>query len=1762
METGFAMECPLHSKYEGCATGCPNTCASPFASSDCDVFFPVEDCVCEIGYMRDGKKCIPTSECGTVDGDGNYINKEELMVPEKAHCRISGDPHYTTFDGKRYDFMGECSYTLVDSPETDDCPKFVIEGINGYRHGRTSVSYLEEVVVRIGNNPPIVLNSGKKITVGKKPYNLGSHLFDKSVVMYKSGRDILFKSTFGLTFRYRDAFLKITLPKKFSSLVDGLCGNFDGKPEVIEGPNQFANPFQTDTKPGSCPELNMPTEGPPPKIRCLCKEPTEEPPVCPPAKQTEFAELCSILKDDNKCFESCTLDPTPYFEDCVYDACAFDEIRDSLEQNVAAYATACQREGHDVCNWREMTETPLLCPANSHYELRTPMCPETCVNPDKTQITCNETGFVEGCLCNDGFILSDEECVPLSECGCLVETEKEISYYKNGQAFYTDDTCTNKCTCKDTAITCANSPCEECEECDAEQGLCVLPSYDVPGGEEIGTAWGDPHYLTFDGAGWLDFYGVCSYTLVETHKIDRDNSKWIHVISRNERRHGNDVVSYVRDLTVKLGKLTIQMEKNGVIKINGKVVQEYISPDVTVSPSGTNIILKTKHGVHVTFDGVYTARVRLPCTYRNKVRGLFGDFNGDASNELIKKNGEIAADYNEMASSYQVGDCANTDTPSFTCSPEDEAKWAAEEYCGMLTKADGAFAECHSLIDTTSFAEKCAIDLCANNGDPNILKEIVTSYASECQRRGVKLCNWRMETGFAMECPPHSKYEGCATGCPNTCASPFASSDCDVFFPVEDCVCDIGYIRDGKKCIPTSECGKIDGDGNYVSEGPASLPELNHCTGSGDPHYTTFDGKRYDFQGICSYMLVQSANSSLNIFEIEVENEHRGGKKHVSFLKKMIINIRGLPTIELLKGRQIKIGGKLINKDYVNAKAGVSVTLTPSLIVLKTSFGLQVEYDGDHYFKVTLPKSYAENVKGLCGDLNGSPDDDCKDLSGNEILSPNEFAVQYATDTSPECRAPIPPTPADCPNKDEFEAHCSIMTDRDGCFKECQSFVNPEGFYSDCVFDACAFGDHYDALEQNLKAYAKACQDAGASICNWRNETGLTVTCPSKSHYEMCGSRCPARCGNADITACDDRCEEGCVCDDGFILSGEDCIPESECGCMRELFYYKTGESYFTDETCQALCTCQPGGEFTCMASQCEPGEVCAENNAGHIACIPGGEAEGVASGDPHYKTFDGNRWYDFMGICTYTLVETHRLEQSDKRWFVIEAQNEHRHGHTHVSYLKYVTVRLQNDMLEVRMDKGPQFSVNGKPTIAYTSPTLTIHKSGFSTILKTTYGLQVVFDGNTATVKISSVYRTKVRGLLGNYDDNPANDLETKTGEVVTDYNQVAESYVVGSCGTATPALFICSDKDTAIYERHDSCGAITNPDGPFKDCHDVVDPDAFARTCVFDVCATDGSSDTLREALEGYVTQCQQNGVRLCNWRLDMGIAEPSCPENSHYDGCATLCPDSCANPFATATCDTDGTVEGCVCDYGYIKESNKCIRKSECRALIDGAYLAQEHPAKSCQDILAAGYTESGVYPIFPIGIPEGLRIYCDMETDGGGWMVFQRRMDGSVDFRRNWQAYIEGFGQLEGEFWLGLDKLNRLFGDFVTELRVDLEDFENNKRFAKYEMFTVGSADTDYQLMVSGYADGDAGDGMGPLSGMKFSTIDRKNDIAENTHCSDRYNGGWWYKACYVGASNLNGKYLRGAHKNEGGVDWLPWRVNYSLKFVEMKIRYGR
>ena len=179
---------------------------------------------------------------------------------------------------------------------------------------------------------------------------------------------------------------------------------------------------------------------------------------------------------------------------------------------------------------------------------------------------------------------------------------------------------------------------------------------------------------------------------------------------------------------------------------------------------------------------------------------------------------------------------------------------------------------------------------------------------------------------------------------------------------------------------------------------------------------------------------------------------------------------------------------------------------------------------------------------------------------------------------------------------------------------------------------------------------------------------------------------------------------------------------------------------------------------------------------------------------------------------------------------------------------------------------------------------------------------------------------------------------------------------------------------------------------------------------------------------------------------------------------------------------------------------------------------------------------------------------LQVYCDQETDGGGWIVFQRRKDGSVDFYLDWADYKIGFGNVLEEFWLGLDYLHDLTASGHHELRIDMKDFEQNTSYSMYNTFKVGSESEKYVLTASGYS-GDAGDALWRhQNGRPFSTKD-----ADVHSCAQTYKGGWWYGSCHN--ANLNGPYLGGEHKSYAdGINWYQWKgFHYSLKFVETKFR---
>uniref|UniRef100_A0A8C7IBT6 Tenascin N n=1 Tax=Oncorhynchus kisutch TaxID=8019 RepID=A0A8C7IBT6_ONCKI len=211
---------------------------------------------------------------------------------------------------------------------------------------------------------------------------------------------------------------------------------------------------------------------------------------------------------------------------------------------------------------------------------------------------------------------------------------------------------------------------------------------------------------------------------------------------------------------------------------------------------------------------------------------------------------------------------------------------------------------------------------------------------------------------------------------------------------------------------------------------------------------------------------------------------------------------------------------------------------------------------------------------------------------------------------------------------------------------------------------------------------------------------------------------------------------------------------------------------------------------------------------------------------------------------------------------------------------------------------------------------------------------------------------------------------------------------------------------------------------------------------------------------------------------------------------------------------------------------------------------------HPfPMDCTQIKTNGNMASGIYTIYiNSDRTKPMDVYCDMDTDGGGWVVLQRRNNGQMDFMKRWRQYMAGFGNMTDEFWLGLDNIYELTNTPTQyELRVDL-GVGSEKAYAVYDNFKIAPAKQKFKLTIGKYR-GTAGDAMNYHQGRPFSTVDNDNDIALG-NCALTHRGAWWYKNCHL--ANLNGKF--GDNRHSMGVNWEPWKGHLmSLDFTEMKIR---
>lgn len=1197
-----------------------------------------------------------------------------------------------------------------------------------------------------------------------------------------------------------------------------------------------------------------------------------------------------------------------------------------------------------------------------------------------------------------GEVVYEEDCK--TKCTCKPETGLVCE----------DHTCpkSTKCMVRKEIRACYNTdPCKDAkcrvkEKCHVEKGEAVC----VPEYTGICWAWGDPHYHTFDGYNF-DFQGTCKYVISKTcGKLD--GLVPFSVTERNDNR-GNTAVSYVREVDVSVYgyNITIRKSQVGRVMVNGELVNlpVHLSEDegegeVSVFQRGHTAVVETSFGLIVSFDWNWELVIRLPSSYYGSVCGLCGNFNGNNRDELQNPAGKAVSSVIEWGKSWQTPE-QDKDHPCWdtckkncpTCDGDQRKLYETEAFCGgLVAKTNNVFKKCHAKLDPQAFMNSCVYDMCLNKGDKKMLCQALASYSEQCREEGIIIQGWRKKFGCPMNCQRHSHYEGCASPCQPSCPFPEKKKACTGTC-VETCVCDKGYVLSAGVCVPDKTCG-CSYQGRYykpgqhfwddetcgrlcecdttlgmvtcreascsaketctVVDGERACRPISHatCTASGDPHYRSFDGRRYDFQGTCVYQLVGlcSERPGLVPFKVTVQNDHRGSKA-VSYTRTVTFTIYGITlTISREYPHKVLLNGQLASLplDYNNE---LVVFLSGWTAVVETVAGITVTFDWRSTVSVTLPSNYQDAVCGLCGNYNGKAQDDLTMRNGqiakNGDMLGESWQVALVPGCSSVCQGAWCQACSDSQRKVyRAEKYCGIIADRAGPFRDCHKRVDPAPYLEDCVYDACHYHGHPGAICDAVGIYVYACQSEGIVIQSWRTDNFCPMVCPANSHYTLCATGCPTTCASlTSFVNCHRACTEACECDEGYLLSGDTCVPVKDCGCSYDGHYYRRGDVFYPETECVEQCVCGENGAVSCQKAKCHAGEICKLVN-GVKGCHPEGQGKCVASGDPHYISFDGRR-FDFQGTCVYVLAKVCNDDNGRLTPFTVTQGNE-KYGNGKVAVTKSVAVSVYGYVIYIQQKMPWKVIVDDELLnlpLSLDDGRLRVTQEGRNVVVRTDFGLTVLYDTvYYVEVIVPSTYQGKMCGLCGNYNKNGGDDFILPNGRKTNNVDDFGKAWVVdlpgnvcGGCGGQCP---VCEQAKAALYGRADSCGIMSAPNGPFKACHSKIDPAAYVSHCVFDVCAVGGDKDTLCNSVQAYALACQSEGVKIQPWRSG-SFCPASCPAHSHYEVCANTCGGTCASFIYPFTC-SEGCFEGCECDAGFVFDGIQCVPLDNCGCVLNGRYL----------------------------------------------------------------------------------------------------------------------------------------------------------------------------------------------------------------------------
>uniref|UniRef100_A0ABM5ESE3 IgGFc-binding protein-like n=1 Tax=Pogona vitticeps TaxID=103695 RepID=A0ABM5ESE3_9SAUR len=1470
------LSCPPNSHYEVCADLCSAHCARITDSRDCPDAC-AEGCQCDDGFFFDGLGCVTVESCGC-SGNGSYYKpKEEILLNEcqqlchcisgqgvvckphscssdeickvqdgimscvnkdpcktlkcrtKETCKLEngrprcvpdynetcygwGDPHYHTFDGLDFSFQGTCTYTIAKYCGDDaTLVPFTVDEKNDNR-GSQAISYVRLTNINVyGYNISIHRKEVGKIRVNGVITSLPVTLEDGKIQLFQSGLTAVLETDFGLVVSYDwTMMVEITLPSSYYGAICGLCGNFNQNPDddmvtlsgnktssVVEWAGSWKvpdrDPFCWHFCEGNCP-------------------------TCEGSKRQLFEseEFCGLIsKVEEGSFREChpKLNPDRFFDNCIYDVCLNGGAKNILCQALDAYATSCRKEGVVIREWREQSGCALSCPENSHYEACGNACPASC--SDRSAPAACSKPCVETCQCNEGYVLSTDKCVPVESCGC---THNGL-YYKPEEEFWADEKCGARCRCDPSLgmVVCQPASCKASERCVTVDGIrgCHPTSYATC------AMTGGYHFATFDGKRY-DFTGTCVYQLVGLCSEDPSLTPFTIKI-QNSRGGAVMPLSSVITMEVYNRTIVISQEHPRSIQVDGVFVDLpfYDQDKVKAYISGTHVLVKTKFDLTVAFSWNRLIYITVPRSYLNAVCGFCGNDNGEPDDDLIMKDGLPAPSILQFAESWKIEDtpgCVNGCTSNCTvCNEAQKQTYQHNQYCGILSKRDGPFRQCHDAIDPAPYLDNCVSDVCQSKGHHDTLCSAISAYVIACQAQGIQIEQWRSASFCSPSCPRNSHYDLCGNGCPVTCHGLSAPDGCAMSCR-EGCYCNAGFVLSGDRCVPIGDCGCVY-QGRYYKKGDQffstpSCQERCQCRDNGavECHkttcgvqeecrvengvqgchpvgcgkcsviggtYLTFDGQIFNFPGSCSYTLAKvcSSETGLARFSVVIENESFGKGKVGS--KTVVITVHGY-VLTLAKGMtwEVLVDGEVYALPVVIEKKRVWVNQEGKNIVVQTDFGLKVLYDSSHHILVDLPTTYQGHVCGLCGNFNGDRTDEFQLPDETSTRNVTEFGASWKVssndaDCSDGCSESCPLCKSIRMRPYQDEAFCGLIQAESGPFSDCHRLVKPAEYFDRCLYEMCAADGAKERLCQSLQAYMAACQAAGANVEVWRTSSFCPLTCPANSHYELCTRSCDISCaGLSAAPQCTTKCFEGCQCNPGYVSDGQGCVPMEECGCMHEGRYIKAEETVVSKD-CSEKCTCHASGRLLCERISCRKGETCALKN-GARGCVKQ-EGQCTLTLGAQLTTFDGasgeilyNGAYEVASFC----------DAMSRDWFrvVVDVRD---CGEGEMTAGAAVYVFFQEAFIAINRNK--EAWVNGQPvqlptvisgvvSVSLTEEVVSISRG---TALQVLFGLQ-----GEVTVKVKDSLEGKLCASCGNFNGDSSDDLILPNGKVVENIAEVIDAW------------------------------------------------------------------------------------------------------------------------------------------------------------------------------------------------------------------------------------------------------------------------------------------------------------------------------------------------------------------------------------------------